>query len=330
MAIQLKKAQRKRVKLKIGLSAPSGGGKTASALILAYGLLKGEHPDWSDEDIWSHIALIDTENGSGELYAGVTIGGTHIGEYNVIPIEPPYEPQKYIDAFAVCKEAGMEVCIPDSLTHAWSGQGGLLEKQGNISKRTGNSYTAWREVTPLHNKMIDAILQTDMHFICTMRAKTEYVQEKDDKGRTSVRKIGLAPVQRDGMEYEFSMFIEIDADHQAFVSKDRTGVLDGQYFTITPEAGEKLAKWLQSGASPDAAPKVVMTKADSDPTETLESLIEKIDAAAKELPTIGVDRSVIAATVKDLTGGIVNYKNIKEAVVAKRVLAALTKMKEDK
>lgn len=81
MAIQLKKAQRKRVKLKIGLSAPSGGGKTASALILAYGLLKGEHPDWSDEEIWSHIALIDTENGSGELYAGVTIGGTHIGEY---------------------------------------------------------------------------------------------------------------------------------------------------------------------------------------------------------------------------------------------------------
>lgn len=224
----------------------------------------------------------------------------------------------------------MEVCIADSLTHAWSGQGGLLEKQGNISKRTGNSYTAWREVTPLHNKMIDAILQTDMHFICTMRAKTEYVQEKDGNGRTTVRKIGLAPVQRDGMEYEFSMFIEIDADHQAFVSKDRTGVLDGQYFTVTPETGEKLAKWLRTGASPDAKPTVVMTKADSTPTETLESLVEKIDAIAKELPSLGVDKSAIAATVKEMTGGIVNYKNISDAAVAQRVLAALNKMKEDK
>lgn len=330
MAIQLKKAQRKRVKLKIGLSAPSGGGKTASSLILAYGLLKGEHPDWSDDEIWAHIALIDTENGSGELYAGVTIGGTHIGEYNVISIDPPYEPQKYIDAFSACKEAGMEVCIADSLTHAWSGQGGLLEKQGNISKRTGNSYTAWREVTPLHNKMIDAILQTDMHFICTMRAKTEYVQEKDNNGRTTVRKIGLAPVQRDGMEYEFSMFIDIDTDHQAYVSKDRTGVLDGEYFTITPETGEKLAKWLQTGAAPDSAPKVILTKADSTPKpeETLEALIPQIDAIAKELPELGVDKAIIAATVKDLTGGIVNYKNIKDAAVAKRVLAALSKMKE--
>lgn len=328
MAIQLKKAQRKRVKLKIGLSAPSGGGKTASSLILAYGLLKGEHPDWTDEQIWDKIALIDTENGSGELYADYKIGSTQIGVYTAVSIEPPYEPQKYIDAIHACKDAGMEVCICDSLSHAWSGRGGLLEKQGNVSKRTGNSYTAWREVTPLHNQLIDAILQTDMHMICTMRAKTEYVQEKDGNGRTTVRKVGLAPVQREGMEYEFSMFLEIDADHQAYVSKDRTGVLDGQYFTVTPDTGMKLAKWLEGGAPASVQPTVVAVSSETTPVATLDTIIDEIDELAKELPEHGVPKTSIANAIKNVTGGMANYKNIKDLTIANQVLEALKEMKE--
>ena len=305
MALTLKKAQRKRVKLKIGLAAPSGGGKTASSLILGYGLLKGEHPTWSDDQIWDKIAIIDTENGSGELYANCKIGGTVIGAYNAISLDPPYEPNKYMDAINACKDAGMEVCIVDSLSHAWSGRGGLLEKQGNVSKRTGNSYTAWREITPLHNALVDTLLQTDMHVICTMRSKTEYVQEKDEKGRTTVRKVGMAPVQRDGMEYEFSMFLEIDADHQAFVSKDRTGVIDGQYFTVTPDVGIKLAHWLEGGA-PATAKDVVVATYDSAPTtgNTLADIIVQID-------------------------GIANYNNITDKAVADKGLAALKKMEDN-
>lgn len=331
MSIVLKKAQRKKVKLKIGLSAPSGGGKTASSLLLGYGLLKGEHPDWSDEQIWDKIALIDTENGSGELYANTQIGTTAIGVYNAISIEPPYEPQKYIEAIAACKEAGMEVCICDSLSHAWSGQGGLLEKQNNISRRTGNSYTAWRDITPLHNQMVDAVLQTDMHMICTMRSKTEYVQEKGPNGKTTVRKVGMAPIQRDGMEYEFSMFIEIDADHQAFVSKDRTGVIDGQYFVVTPDVGIKLAKWLDSAAPADSGAKVVSTydPPKSDPTPTLADVIQSIDSKAKTLPDKGVDKAAVIETVRKATGGIANYNNIKDIKTAQAVLAALSKLEEN-
>lgn len=331
MAFVLKKAQRKRVKLKIGLAAPSGGGKTASSLILGYGLLKGEHPNWSDEQIWDKIAIIDTENGSGELYANCKIGSTMIGSYNAISLEPPYEPNKYIEAINACKDAGMEVCIVDSLSHAWSGRGGLLEKQGNVSKRTGNSYTAWREITPLHNALVDTLLQIDMHVICTMRSKTEYVQEKDEKGRTTVRKVGMAPIQRDGMEYEFSMFLEIDAEHQAFVSKDRTGVIDGQYFTVTPDIGVKLAHWLDGGAPEDTSPVIVSTY-DSpavNTPETLSGLISQIDVIAKALPDRGVSKADITSTIKNITGGSANYNNITEKNVAKNVLAALKKLEDN-
>lgn len=333
MALTLKKAQRKRVKLKIGLAAPSGGGKTASSLILAYGLLKGEHPDWSDEQIWDHIAIVDTENGSGELYANCRIGSTVIGAYNAISLEPPYEPSKYIEAINACKDAGMEVCIVDSLSHAWSGRGGLLEKQGNVSKRTGNSYTAWREITPLHNALVDTLLQTDMHVICTMRSKTEYVQEKDEKGRTTVRKVGMAPVQRDGMEYEFSMFLEIDAEHQAFVSKDRTGVIDGQYFVVTPSVGENLAKWLDSGAPADTEPVVVSEY--SKPTapktsaEDVPSKIIEIDAKVKKLQANGVSKDDIVAAIKNVMVSTANYNRIEDMKTADAVLANLNDLEEN-
>lgn len=330
MAIVLKKAQRKRVKLKIGIASPSGGGKTASSLILAYGLLKSEHPEWSDEEVWDRIAIIDTENGSGELYANCRIGDTDIGYYNAVSIDPPYEPQKYIDAMVACKEAGMEVCIVDSLTHAWNGQGGLLEKQSNIAKRTGNSWTAWRDISPLYQKLVDTILQTDMHFICTMRSKTEYVQEKDDKGKTSIKRKGMSPQIRDGMEYEFSMFLELDTDHQAFVSKDRTGVIDGQYFIVTPEIGKRLAKWLDGGA-PETAKPVVVAKIDTTPTPTtsapdLQSTILAIDAKAKELQTSGVDKNEIVAVIKGVMGNTANYNRITDINMAQDLLSKLNAM----
>lgn len=329
MAITLKKAQRKRIKLKIGMAAPSGGGKTASSLILAYGLLKGEHPDWPDTEIWDRIAIIDTENGSGELYANCKIGETEIGAYNAVSIEPPYEPQKYIEAMAACKEAGMEVCIVDSLTHAWNGQGGLLEKQSNIAKRTGNSWTAWRDISPLYQKLVDTILQTDMHFICTMRSKTEYVQEKDEKGKVTVKKKGLAPQIRDGMEYEFSMFLELDTDHQAFVSKDRTGVIDGQYFIVNPDIGKRLAKWLDGGAPETAKPVVVAQVEQPTPTppaEDLPSLILSIDAKAKQLQANGVDKTELAGVIKGVMGNTANYNRITDIDMAKELLAKLNNM----
>ena len=238
-----RKAQRKQVRLKIGLSAPSGAGKTYSALLMAYGMC-GD---------WEKIAVIDTENGSAELYS-------HLGGYSVCPITPPFTPKKYIAAINEAVAAGFEVLIIDSLSHAWNGEGGLLDMQDKAAKasKSGNSFTAWREITPEHNRLVDCVLQSDIDVIVTTRAKSEYVMT-DDNGKKGVKKIGLAPVFRDGLEYELTVFFDISQDHIATASKDRTGLFDGQNFIPTAETGKALAEWRNGGA---VAEKQVQTKLD--------------------------------------------------------------------
>ncbi len=257
MALQLKKAQRSKAKLKLGMSAPSGGGKTLGSLLIAYGLMKEKYPNESDEFRWSKIAIVDTENGSGELYVGSDFGKVHVGEYNAVTLTAPFEVEKYIQAMELCEEGGIEVCILDSTTHAWSGEGGLLEQQNNISKRTNNSYTAWRDVTPQHNRFVEKMLQSPMHIIATMRAKQEYALEKDEKGSNKVQKLGMEPEQRKGMEYEFTVFLEVSASHEAFGAKDRTSLFDQKLFKIDESVGQTLMRWLEGGT--DEEPEVLLT-----------------------------------------------------------------------
>jgi len=280
MALELKKAQRKKAKLKLGIAAPSGGGKTAGALLIAYGMMKEKYPTLNDVDLWDKIVIIDSENGSGELYVDKEIGSTKIGEYCAITLQPPFEANKYTDAILLAYEAGKEVAIIDSTTHLWAGQGGLLEQQGNAAKRTGNGYTAWRDVTPQLNRFIDTMLQTDIHIIATMRSKQEYIQEKDPStGKTTIRKVGLNPVQREGMEYEFTSFFEIDNEHNAYGSKDRTSIFDQKTFVITPNVGKQLMQYLESGS--DAKQVILATQ--EDPNEKLKLLQEKVIEIAKSL-----------------------------------------------
>ena len=242
--MEIRKAERKKSKLRLGLAGPSGSGKTYSALQLAFG-------------IGGKIGLIDTENGSGDLYA-------HLGEYDIITLQAPYTAQKYIDAIDAFEEGGYDVIIIDSLSHAWSGEGGLLDKQGRIADRTGNSYTAWRTVTPDHNALVEAMLQSRCHIIATVRSKQEYVMDKDEKtGKTTIKKVGLAPVQREGLEYELSIFFEIAMDHTASATKDRTRLFDGQIVKLDKKTGKKLLTWLNEGIEVPETPREkieIMTK----------------------------------------------------------------------
>ncbi len=226
--VEIRKAQRKKAKLRLGIAAPSGAGKTYGALQLAFGM-------------GGKIGLIDTENGSGDLYA-------HLGEYDIIQIQAPYDVKKYREAIKAFEDAEYNVIIIDSLSHAWAGEGGLLDKQGKIADSgKGNSYTAWRQVTPEHNALVETMLQSPAHIIATMRSKTEYVLEEDDKGKKTPRKVGMAPVQRDGMEYEFTVMLDVDVKHNASASKDRTGLYDGRFFQLAPEIGKQLLVWLEDG-----------------------------------------------------------------------------------
>jgi len=223
------KAERKKGKLRLGIAGPAGAGKTYSALQIAFGM-------------GGRVALIDTERGSGELY-------DHLGDYDVCTIEAPFEPAKFVAAIREAEKQGYETIIIDSLTHAWAGQGGLLDTHGKIADRGGNSWAAWRKVTPQHNELVDAMIQSSCHIIATMRSKMEYTQSEEN-GKKTVKKLGMSPIQRDGMEYEFSVFLDLDLNHTAASSKDRTSLFDGKYFTPTPETGKILINWLNN--APDA------------------------------------------------------------------------------
>jgi len=232
MAIEIRKATKQKVKLRLALVGASGSGKTWSALKIAKG-------------IGDKILIADSENGSADLYAD------QIGfDYDVAPITSPYTPAKYIEIITLAEKNGYDVLIIDSLSHAWAGEGGLLDQQGNKAEQTGNSWTAWRTITPQHNELVEKMLGCKLHLIVTMRAKTEYAQEKDDKGRTLVRKIGLAPIQRDGLEYEFTIVFDITHSHTVSASKDRTGLFDNVIEKPSEETGLRLKTWLDSGAEP--------------------------------------------------------------------------------
>lgn len=226
MSITFRKAERKQAKLRLALAGPAGSGKTYSALLIAFGL-------------GGKIAVIDTERSSAELYS-------HLGDYDVCCLEPPFTPQKYIDAIRAAESAGYDVIIIDSLSHAWAGPGGVLEIHDAVAAKEKNSWAAWRHVTPLHNELVDTILQSKCHIIATMRSKTEYVQVQDG-GKARVQKVGMAPVQRDGMEYEFTVFLDLDLTHTAVATKDRTSMFDGITFRPNKETGKKLLEWLKSG-----------------------------------------------------------------------------------
>jgi hypothetical protein len=228
---EIHRATKRRAKLRLGMSGPAGSGKTYSALKIASGL-------------GGRIGMIDTEHGSGDLYADLLPEG-----YDVLTLTPPFTPARYVEAIHALEDIGVQTIIIDSLTHAWSGEGGALDRQGKIADKSGNSWQAWRQVTPEHNALVEALLQSRCHIIATMRAKTEYAQEKDERtGKQTVRKIGLAPIMRDGIEYEFTTFFELDVHHMAYVGKDRTRLFDGEIFRPDIDTGARLATWLNTGA----------------------------------------------------------------------------------
>lgn len=219
-----KKAQREAVKLKLALTGPAGAGKTFSALRLAKGL-------------GGKIAVIDTENGSASLYAEQF-------DFDVMVLSPPFTAIKYIEAIKAAEKAAYSVLIIDSISHAWLE---ITEKKSQSDLRPGvNSFTSWGIYTPIQNSYISAILQSSLNVICTIRSKTDYVMQTNEKGKMAPQKVGLAPVQRDGVEYEFTTIFDINIHHEASLSKDRTGLFIDKIFTVTEETGLTIKSWLES------------------------------------------------------------------------------------
>lgn len=224
-----KRAERSRVFIKGAVTGPSGSGKTYSALLVASGMGR-------------KIAVADTENGSASLYADKF-------QFDTMTIEPPYTTAKYLAAIKDAEEKGYDVLILDSISHAWAGDGGLLAQKESLDARGGNSYTNWGQITKEQERFKGALLNANIHILCTMRSKQDYILETNDKGKQAPKKVGLAPIQRDGMEYEFTFVLDLAMNHEAQASKDRTGLFDGHLFKPTAKTGETIMAWL-AGAHP--------------------------------------------------------------------------------
>lgn len=227
-----KKATKEQSKLRLALIGISGSGKTMTALKVA-------------KVLGSKTALIDTERGSASKYADQF-------DFDVLELDS-FHPQTYIKAIGEAS-GNYDTLIIDSLSHAWSGKDGALELVDRAAKRSqsGNTFMAWREVTPLHNALVDAMLQANCHVIVTMRAKTEYVQEKDEKtGKLTPRKVGLQPVQRDGLEYEFDVVGDMTNENDLIISKTRCPALTGQIYNKPGDDVAGILKgWVSDGVMP--------------------------------------------------------------------------------
>jgi hypothetical protein len=231
--MQLKQSQRQQVKLRLGLSGASGFGKTKSALLLAYGMTQD----------WSKIAVIDTENSSASLYSD-------LGNYNVLDLQAPYSPERYIQAIELCEKSGIEVIIIDSASHEWNGTGGCLD----IHEKLGGRFQDWANVTPRHQAFINRILQSSCHIITTTRRKIDYSLDVGSNGKTQVIKHGTKEITRDGFEYELTINFElVNENHLAKASKDRTGLfMNKPEFIITSDTGKLVLNWCNSGIAETA------------------------------------------------------------------------------
>ena len=227
------KAEKSQLKGRLAISGPAGSGKTYTALAVACAM-------------GQRVAVIDTEKGSASRYAD------KFG-FDVLELES-FEPERYVAGIHEAEAAGYDVIVVDSLSHAWFAEGGVLEGVDKKAGKTGNKFTAWADATPRQNALVRAILGCKAHIICTMRSKAEYVLEPNAQGRTVPRKVGMAPIQRDGIEFEFDVFGELTTDHELSITKTRCPALDQKKFF---QPGADFAKifmgWL--GEGPPAAPR---------------------------------------------------------------------------
>lgn len=303
-AFAFKPATKKQSRLRMALMGPSGSGKTYSALAIAAGM-------------GARVAVVDSERGSASKYADKF-------KFDVLELTD-FDPANYIKAIAAADAAGYDAIVIDSLSHAWMGKGGALEKVDQAQKRSnsGNSFAAWRDVTPLHNALVDAMLQSRAHLIVTMRSKTEYVMEENDRGKKVPRKVGMAPVQRDGLEYEFDVVGEMTLDNDLSITKTRCDALNGKWIN---KPGAALAKtllgWLTDGVLPPAeaafAPAVAAVR-EAFPGAIVTHPIPEDEAArikAKELDaeTLSEDVALLRSAVEDLAGGGDEHKEARRAV----------------
>lgn len=225
-------AVKTEAKLRMALSGPSGSGKTFTSLVFATKLASLGS---------GKIALVDTESGSASKYADMFT-------FDVAEMTH-FHPQNYVKAINAAEDAGYDVVILDSITHAWTGKGGILDI-------VGGNFNKWKDVNPIEQAFLNAIIGSELHVIATMRAKTQYEVEKDSRGKAVPKKVGMGAIQRDGIEYEFDITAMLDIENNITIEKTRCPALKGVRENC-PDGSflVPVIEWLgSSGSKPDPEP----------------------------------------------------------------------------
>lgn len=287
-------ATKRSARARVAFDGPSGSGKTWTSLEWATVLAEG-----------GRVALVDTERGSASLYAARF-------EFDVIEMQPPYHPQRLTDLIKAAEVNGYAVLVIDSLTHFWSGDGGVLDIVDDASTRAGgNKFAAWKEGSPVQRDMIDAVLAADMHVIVTMRSKQEWVLEENERGKKVPRRVGMAPEQRAGLEYEFTMVGDLDLSHTLVFSKSRCDRLSDVVVKPgeAPDAAETFRSWLDDGeplADRNAVDGLV---------QTMNKLPEEVRKACKKAfaERFGLPDRLIASQFEDAVALVGSYELAQDA-----------------
>lgn len=289
------------------LTGASGSGKTVSALLIAKGIIEKMFPDLSDDEQWEKIGVIDTEHKRSLLYAEATVADVYIGEFLHLDFEPPFTVDNYIKAFNLMKNSGVEVVIIDSISHAWSGEGGILEQVEVLSKGKPNmKMVAWAKVAPLEKQFMKLVTGNSVYVIATARSKQAYSMEKDEKGKTTVEKVGLKPDQKDVLEYEFAIALRMDQDHNAEATKDNSNMFNLP-FSVTTEIGHKIFDWSDTGVDLEKQQEELITHVTelANKSEEHEKKFNEMHAQLNNLPLKKFKANVLERMAKVLESVVI-------------------------
>lgn len=281
------KATKRNIKARVAFDGPSGSGKTWTAL------------EWATV-MGKRIALIDTERSSAGLYSDRF-------DFDTADFAPPYDPARLGKMLKAAESEGYEVIVIDSLSHFWEGEGGVLDIVDSAGQRAqGNSFAGWKVGTPALRHLVDTMLGLDAHLIVTMRSKMEYVLEEDSRGKKVPRKVGMAPVMRAGVEYEFTLVGDIDLEHRVVISKSRCHLLADEVLQPgrASEGAEAFKGWLESGES-------VAQRSDVDElTERINELPEERRKICKRLfvECFGRPENLLASRLDEARAFVAEYE----------------------
>lgn len=274
-------AEREKLKFSAMYMGATGSGKTVGALITAKGLIRAMYPDLDpdSQEFWNKIGVVDTEHNRAKIYADTTIGGEYIGKFLHIEFQPPFDVEGYISATKALKDIGCNVVVVDSLTHAWSDTGGLLE----LHQDMGGQFATWKKINPIIKRLYAAFTaDPDIHIITTVRSKMKYEATTSETGKMVVSKIGLKPIMRDDFEYEVLTALHFNEEHKVTVVKDNTSIFDNDTF-LDSEYGIDLYEFLTKGVDVTAKRKARQDKLIAEIQDIVDTDKPQINAIMKTI-----------------------------------------------